>query len=489
MTSGDTFLLLNAFPSEVELSKFKVSRARIGVKNIKQLFNNIQDLSRNKIANCSFHGDYLYIKGDTTKALDFLIKNNAIHEQTIVEEDTDLGHVGEGIARELIYSAFEAKLFSQNWIAPLRRNVKRAIPQFAKAPDDLKVELSENITAIFGLKYMIEIRPNTSLLWLDVYTPIWSVENSRRLMREEITQDIKILYVQKAILQPKQRYDKLCHIVDALFDGKTIDIPFCDDETLKFSKELVNVYGQESFFGLGKSPFSFIHIREPTLRFRYGSSPDPRRIIRLMPYSYPAVKDIVVKVVVKKSLKNSFLKFLRFFVEGYSGNYMRWPGFSAVTGTKVSFDEKRDLVTVNADVSNYKEALIEIFSENDKPVAFIIVPDELHNFYYQMKALSLQRGKRIQVVRASTLTKEPLEFTLMNIATAVYAKAGGIPWLLEDSLLDIRGLVIGISFHLDHLKKEIYYGSVEVFDKWGRLLECKIRTFKFPEQILSLIHI
>jgi hypothetical protein len=235
--------------------------------------------------------------------------------------------------------------------------------------------------------------------------------------------------------------------------------------------------------------FSFNIIEEPHLRFKLGFSKNPRDVVRLKAYGYGAsIKDLPIKAIVDGSTREDFFSFLGKLRDGFSGNYMRWPGFQAVTGAELSFDDKSDIIYLNEPLEEtFRSCLLQAFSKGEsKTVTLLVVPELQHRLYYEIKALALQKRMPIQVVLKETLKKEPLEFTLMNIGVALYAKGGGIPWILEKPLMQTRGLFVGISFHLDHKEKHIYYGVVEVFDKFGKHLECRMRMYSSSVEIKSV---
>lgn len=289
-------------------------------------------------------------------------------------------------------------------------------------------------------------------------------------------------------MRPKERFQKPLEILNILFAEKTITLEFCDETSISFSK--MNYEApiiQEGYAGF--ESFQWASLEEPLLRFKYGYSRNPRTIINKNAYSYNTIKEIPVKAVAAKSLKEDFITLYERIVGGFSGRYMHWPGFSEVTGAEILFDEENDVAEVedNDDGTNALRGLIEVSSDAEKnTVVFIVLPRMLSKTYYKMKAEALRRKICTQAILKDTLTKEPLEFTIMNIAVALYAKAGGVPWVLKDSLTTKRGLFIGTSFHLDHSAKNIYYGVMEVFNRYGAHLTCKARMYKSPHEIRSV---
>ena len=477
-------VLLNVF--ETPMRDFKVWKVPIAA-DTKVIFKKIRELSQHRIADCTFSNGFMYFKGEPEKVKEELQKGSIIIGQPL--QEITLSPQGDGkLIRNLLYSSFEGILHKKGWRAPIGRR-KRALPETYESYGDSYMELGENVFVLFGLRYMFEVSSEKSLrLWLDIYAPIWSASEKRFLNKKSIDAKLRELYVQKALLRPKYRYEKTLKLIETIFGNKAIELEFCDDYRLSFPKEMYTVSTSAEEMR-NETPFSFSIIEEPNLRFKLGLSKNPRDVTRLKAYGYGAsIRELHVKAIVDESTKEDFLNFFGKLKDGFSGNYTRWPGFQAVTGAELSFDDKSDIIYLdNPSKEALHSCLLQAFSKSsNKTVTLVIIPELLGKFYYEIKALALQRRMPIQVILKETLKKEPLEFTLMNIAVALYAKGGGIPWILANPLMQTRSLFVGISFHLDHESKDIYYGVMEVFDKFGRHLECKIRIYSSPTEIRSV---
>lgn len=161
----------------------------------------------------------------------------------------------------------------------------------------------------------------------------------------------------------------------------------------------------------------------------------------------------------------------------------------------ILFDEQEDLKEIPKYenlLNEVQDAFSEIEAEGVPGIIFIAHSKPIGNLYLAVKAQSLRTFSRAKV-RTQFLKKETaenylegkgFEFLLMNIATAIYAKIGGIPWKLASSLLPLPGLFIGISFvrrrEQASDKETIYYGAVEVLDKYGQHLVTEIRLHAIP---------
>jgi len=478
-------VLLNVF--ETSMQKFKVWRVPV-IADQRVIFQKIKELSQRGVADLVFSNGLLYFKGEPKKVIEELLREK---EQIFIGEPLEevvlSPQDNKNLIRGLLYSSLERAFRGSGWQAPIGKR-KRALPQIYKNHEDLYSKLKEDVVVLFGLKYMFEIASEESLrLWLDVYASLWSLSEKRRLHIKEIDAGLKELYFKRALLRPRQRYERTLKLVETIFGDKGIKLEFCDGDVLSFSRTPYKapLDGERVESGIPLCPSM---IEEPYLRFKFGLSQNPRDIVRLRAYEYGiSIKHLPIKAIVEKSVREDLLDFLRKMVNGFSGIYMRWPGFRTVTGTELSFDDS-DIISLD-DFSEdaLRESLLQVFSESGgKAVVLLVIPRPLHKLYYEVKALALQKMTPVQVILRETLKKDLLEFTLMNIGVALYAKGGGIPWILAKPLMQSRGLFIGISFHLDHESKNIYYGVMEVFDKFGRHLKCKIRMYSSSAEIRSV---
>ncbi len=102
----------------------------------------------------------------------------------------------------------------------------------------------------------------------------------------------------------------------------------------------------------------------------------------------------------------------------------------------------------------YRQAAEEFLANSTAPLdaAIVVILDEhadlpdVESPYLQSKALLLMAGVPVQEVRFSTITQAqyPLQFTLQNIAIALYAKMGGTPWTVDHDLTISDELIIGL---------------------------------------------
>ncbi len=108
----------------------------------------------------------------------------------------------------------------------------------------------------------------------------------------------------------------------------------------------------------------------------------------------------------------------------------------------------------NSDVAKTYRTAIEdaLARDGSYDAAFNILLDEhsslpdSHNPYLVAKSVLLSNGIAVQEARISTLTKPEtnLQYIFQNIATALYAKMGGVPWTVDHGETVDDELVIGI---------------------------------------------
>ena len=102
----------------------------------------------------------------------------------------------------------------------------------------------------------------------------------------------------------------------------------------------------------------------------------------------------------------------------------------------------------------YRRAAADFLKNESSPpdAAIVIVLDEharlpdAQNPYLHTKALLLMAGVPVQQARIETIrrTRYQLQWTLQNIAIALYAKMGGTPWTVDHDLTISDELIIGM---------------------------------------------
>ena len=115
----------------------------------------------------------------------------------------------------------------------------------------------------------------------------------------------------------------------------------------------------------------------------------------------------------------------------------------------------------------------EVTRETDAKLYVIGLPPSIVNEkYYEIKARFLGENKRVQIIRDEEffskyiqLKKEWKNIVLHNLATAIYTKLGGTPWILSESMAEPESIIVGIGF--GRIEEHYYIGTSYVKDIYG----------------------
>lgn len=145
--------------------------------------------------------------------------------------------------------------------------------------------------------------------------------------------------------------------------------------------------------------------------------------------------------------------------------------------TELSISETAEVASRS--VPDYEEAgkrFVEksVVSETDVVISYIPETSSFYTNtpYYRLKAILSAHGFPSQMLTKKTITKPT--FSYLNVALAIFAKSGHIPWTLAADLPE-TDIVIGISVsdRICDEKRVIqnrYIGYVNVFDQYGKWL-------------------
>lgn len=163
----------------------------------------------------------------------------------------------------------------------------------------------------------------------------------------------------------------------------------------------------------------------------------------------------------------------RYFKNGFK----HFPGLLSYVGIPVALagPDKglpyKDVVTLPDDLSNF---LSEYYSEPFYPdtLAIVIGPFKKYEYgekesksYYQTKKILLDKGIASQFVSPDTINNYGIHYSLPNVAIAILAKFGGIPWKLSKK--KTSELIVG--FNTKFVDGDRYLGSVVFFSNEGCL--------------------
>ena len=127
----------------------------------------------------------------------------------------------------------------------------------------------------------------------------------------------------------------------------------------------------------------------------------------------------------------------------------------------------------------YRQAGLEA-SQRKVDAALLVITDEdrllvgVHSPYYTAKAVLMSQGVPVQAVRLATILQNNVGYSLNNLALALYAKLGGIPWTLSVQQRLVHEIVVGIGsarIGFDRLSdRERLVGITTVFSGDGNYL-------------------
>ena len=137
--------------------------------------------------------------------------------------------------------------------------------------------------------------------------------------------------------------------------------------------------------------------------------------------------------------------------------YRTFPGFGQMFRLPFANDQVESLVitgdfsTPSTAALSYREAIADWNSRSqhsDPKLALVLVPHserwETERPYYEAKASFARLGIPTQMVTAELLQNDrEFGWSVANIALAVFAKLGGIPWVVESPAVD-KDLIIGV---------------------------------------------
>ena len=107
------------------------------------------------------------------------------------------------------------------------------------------------------------------------------------------------------------------------------------------------------------------------------------------------------------------------------------------------------ILSKGARAQAYREAALET-ARQGVDVAIVVVTDDDRNLtgadspYYVSKAALMSQGIPVQMVRIHTILQQAIAYSLNNIALALYAKLGGIPWTLSVQQRLVHEVIVGI---------------------------------------------
>lgn len=144
---------------------------------------------------------------------------------------------------------------------------------------------------------------------------------------------------------------------------------------------------------------------------------------------------------------------------------------------RCSIDIVDEIILKSSETSEYEKAGVTFVKANDPKnldVVLAFVPKTSRFFsntpYYRLKAILASEGFSSQMI--TDWTFENLKWSYLNLASAIFSKAGGVPWVLESEMKNtdmILGISISnfVSYRHRAGTRPRYVGYVNVFDNHG----------------------
>jgi len=481
-------IVLNCLISENNILDLAIKTVKLkGIKDIRDFFRNYLDkLSKEGIAEAYPYANYLYFVGDESEVIQELkdfINGNVLSCQL----DLNIRD-HRNILAYLFYRSFIRKLINIGYV-PLKKVHKRrkAIP--TERLNSLIEILDEkmNIYVCYGLKFKIDfLKDGKSLLFIDLYSPpCFKLGNLFFPIKLPGGNKLYEEYKKKSILPSIERYRKLEQIIELLKgDEGKISVIFSDGQEISFSPELIQPGSLNNYFSVNE-------VTEPSIEFKNCNSRNPiYGIAKCKPYTYlQEIFTNLILIVDDKVNNVQINNFLNMFINGCSDRYGYYEGYSSLYGASLKVISIEYISINSADDIKRKIDSLH-YSEDEKPILIVIIRDEIapkgtkegSAFYREIKSFCIKKRLRLQLIRESTLGKlneNGRTLIMFNIANALYAKSGGVPWKIRDVAYP-GSAVIGMGFTIDHHRKEIKAGTLYVFDRLGRHLYLETRRYTLP---------
>ncbi len=214
------------------------------------------------------------------------------------------------------------------------------------------------------------------------------------------------------------------------------------------------------------------------------------------PFSKRDISKISVSIITTSTKKNDMQRLVQLINNG-DGKYF--------LGMKKCFRAdlqlNRTVELTDESIESYKvaceEYLQKVSSGCRDDLILVYVPeafkDWVYSQYYLAKHILLDQGYSSQMLTDKTL-KNP-SYALLNIASAIYAKAGGIPWVLQKERREID-MILGLSYSqlipemasqrtdVEGLNRCIAF--VNVFDQYGQWMFFQGNAYPYSSKNLPI---
>lgn len=176
----------------------------------------------------------------------------------------------------------------------------------------------------------------------------------------------------------------------------------------------------------------------------------------------------------------------------FSRGYKHFPGLESYVGIPANFSGIK--IKYNINKNNILNLINETLKENryENLLAICIMPfskatasEEQSMQYYEIKRILLEKNIPSQFIERNKIFQENFHFSLPNIAIAMLAKIGGIPWKLARK--HYKQLTVGFNIH--RRKNNEYLGSAVYFDNEGIISKVNFNTSNNIQTIISQLYL
>ncbi len=262
------------------------------------------------------------------------------------------------------------------------------------------------------------------------------------------------------------------------------------DEIKKFIEEISNLLKDEiiiysSFIKKSENEIKLVDFENNKMIFR-DNQKDYSAINGMRDYGPYKIPDNIVNTQLLFIYPDSECanKLAKYFSRGFR----HFPGLESYVGIPANFSG------IKINYENNLNNIIELINQKlpdftyENLLAICIMPfskstatDNESNIYYQIKKILLEKGIPSQFIHRDKIFQENFHFSLPNIAIAMLAKIGGIPWKL--SRKHFKQLTIG--FNIFKKESNLYLGSTVYFDNEGILQNIDFSTSNSIDAIVN----
>jgi len=325
------------------------------------------------------------------------------------------------------------------------------------------------------------------------------------LCRPEVLQDLLekvgkpegIISIQRqySLLNPRRRLSELKNIINKLNEEEIFPLNienlmiYLENEPLPIEESEATLSYDGSTIKCDVKP-----LIEPDLQGDRGTCSFPQPFPSKYP-PYSTIGELHLNIYYPKDIEGKVDSFCG-ILERYLKNY-----FSV---DSVHIDKKR--INANPQTIYYSTQIRNsIKFSNRQDIGIIYIPEIMkyyeNSLYYSLKSYFATQGIPTQMVneRVFETSKYPLNYTLLNICTAIIAKCGGVPWILKTKLRN-TDIIIGISLSNrllrmgENIQENRYIGFANIFNEYGRWkyffgTANRYQKYQWIEQISDLVEV